>query len=265
MLYECLPLKARARGTLIMALTLALILGGCEQGKERDKSRAPATLASQVESLEMFEPNCASPDKCASVAIQREVFSDQASLNDAVYRQLLTQLQGFGESSEAPLDSLEKVAQKFLDDAAAVTIPSAAQWQLTGNAKKLSRRDDVVTIEIDSYLYTGGAHGMPVSRWLNWDLANESQLALNDVLVPGQEDAFWKLAEAAHDEWLKSQQVNEDFRQNWPFSRTEDFRLTNDGLVLRYGVYTLAPYSMGEIELTIPPAKLKAVLRERFQ
>ncbi|MCQ3828655.1 DUF3298 domain-containing protein [Microbulbifer elongatus] len=258
---ESLSQPLRANGILPLALTLMIGLSGCGQ----EKSGAPDRLESQVESLEMLEPDCTSPDQCASVTIQREVFSDQAALNDAIYQQMLTQLQGSGESPDAPLDSLEKVAQKFLDDAAAVTVSSAAQWQLTGEAKQLARRGDVLTVEIDSYLYTGGAHGMPVSRWLNWDLANETLLALNDVIAPGQEDAFWKLAQAAHGQWLDAQQVDKNFRENWPFARTEDFRLTDDGLILLYGVYTLGPYSMGEVELTIPSEQVDSVLRERFR
>ena len=105
---------------------------------------------------------------------------------------------------------------------------------------------------------------MPVSHWLNWDLAADTEVKLADVIRPGQDEAFWKKAEAAHQLWLDAQNADEDFRQNWPFDRTEDFRLSDKGLVLLYGVYTLGPYSMGQVELTIPNENLAGTLREAY-
>ena len=248
----------RARRLLPLILVLGLV--GCGQ----KNAGAPEVLDAQVETLELRPPNCPSADDCASVTIRRAVFADHPALNDAIYAQLLSQLQGNGESDDAPLDSLEKVAQKFLDDSAAVQVDSAAQWQLNGDAKQLARNGELLTIVINSYLYTGGAHGMPVSRWLNWDLAQEKALSLKDVIVPGEEQSFWKLAEAAHGQWLESQQVDDDFQNNWPFTQSDDFRITEAGLVLLYGVYTLGPYSMGEVELTVPREKLVGVIRESY-
>ncbi|WP_299597268.1 DUF3298 and DUF4163 domain-containing protein [uncultured Microbulbifer sp.] len=196
--------------------------------------------------------------------IRREVFADRPALNDAIYAQMLQQLQGNDDASSAPLNALDKVAQKFLDDAAAVTVTSAAQWQLNGDAKQLARYGNLLTIVVNSYLYTGGAHGMPVSRWLNWDLADDQQVTLADVIEPGQEKAFWALAADAHRQWLATQQVDSDFGKNWPFTKSEDFRLTDTGLVLLYGVYTLGPYSMGEVEFTLPREKLTGVVRATY-
>ena len=251
-----------------LALVSALLLGLVGCGKEpggKEPGGAPEVLTSKVETLEMQAPGCPSPDECTSVSIRREVFADHPALNDAIYEQLLKQLQGNGESDKAPLDSLDKVAQKFIDDAAAVSEVSAAQWQLNGDAKKLARRGDVLTIVINSYLFTGGAHGMPMNRWLNWDLAEEKSLSLDDVIASGNEEEFWTLAEEAHKQWLDSQTVDSEFRQNWPFARTEDFRLTDKGMVLLYGVYTLGPYSMGEVELTLPQEELAHLLRAPYR
>ncbi|MCK7599005.1 DUF3298 and DUF4163 domain-containing protein [Microbulbifer sp. CAU 1566] len=252
--------RLRANLVLPLAIMFLLTLVGCGQ----ERNTVSAELESQVETLELRSPNCASPDACASVTIRRLVFSDRPALNDAIYAQLLEQLQGNGESDSAPLNSLEKVAQKFLEDADAVTVASAASWQLNGDAKLLAHHGNLLTVAINSYLYTGGAHGMPVSHWLNWDLSRESAVALGDVIVAGQEQAFWTLAEEAHQQWLDAQQVDGDFRHNWPFTHSEDFRLTEAGLVLRYGVYTLGPYSMGEVELTLPRDKLAGVIREPY-
>ena len=260
MLQVTSPRKRLFGNGLLISTMLLLVLAGCE----RDSATEPMALTSQTESLEMTAPGCASPDDCASVMISRQVFADRPALNDAVYEQLLQQLQGNGESGDTPLDSLDKVAQKFIEDAATDSEISAARWQLNGNVKTLARRGNLLTLATSTYLYTGGAHGMPVTRWLNWDLAKDSRVTLGDVIVPGQEKNFWKMAEEAHRQWLDTQNAREDFRQNWPFAQTDDFRLTEKGLILFYGVYTLGPYSMGEVELTIPREKLAGVIREPY-
>ena len=253
--------KRHAFTTFAIGLTVALGLTGCEN----EASRKPAALESKVETLEMLAPDCTSPEECTSVTIRREVFVDRPALNDAIYAQLLQQLQGSGDSEEAAADSLDKVAQQFIDDAGAVSEISAARWELNGDAKQLARRGDLLTIVVNSYLYTGGAHGMPVSHWLNWDLAKEQPVALTDVLAPGQAQAFWKLAEASHQQWLDSQGVDGEFRKNWPFTHSDDFRLTDQGIELLYGVYTLGPYSMGEVTLTIPRDRLSTLVREKYR
>jgi len=247
------------------ALAISVIFASGLVGCGKEERQKPTALVSKVETLQVLAPDCASADECASVTIRREVFADRAALNDAIYAQLLKQLQGNGESSDTPLDSLDKVAQKFIDDAGEVAEISAARWELNGEAKQLTRRGDLLTIVVSSYLYTGGAHGMPASRWLNWDLAQEQQLALGDVLAPGKEQAFWKVAEEAHKQWLASQNVDSEYRKNWPFARTDDFRLTDRGVELLYGVYTLGPYSMGEVTLTVPRDQLAQLLREEYR
>ena len=253
--------KWRLFNVLATSLLLVSVIAGCE----KQSSSAPAELESKVETLEMLAPDCPSPDECTSVSIHREVFADHPALNDAVYEQLLKQLQGNGESGNAPLDSLDKVAEKFIADAAAVSEISSAHWQLNGDAKKLARHGDLLTIVVNSYLFTGGAHGMPVSRWLNWDFVNNSQVAIDDLIEPEKQQEFWQLAEDAHKQWLDSQNVDSEFRQNWPFSRTDDFRLTEEGMELLYGVYTLGPYSMGEVKLSLPRDKLVPLLRESYR
>ncbi|MBN8429296.1 DUF4163 domain-containing protein [Microbulbifer salipaludis] len=250
---------------LLKTVTVILLVISAVSGCEKENSEPAAALNSEAEALEMLAPNCASPEDCTSVSIRREVYIDHPALNDAVYEQLLQQLQGDVDSSTPSLDSLDKVAQKFIDDAADVADMSAARWELNGDTKMLARRGDVLTIVISSYVYSGGAHGMPVRHWLNWDLAKQSKLSLADVIEAEKEDEFWQAAEEAHRQWLDAQGADADFRQNWPFARSSDFRMTDDGLELLYGVYTLGPYSMGEVTLTLPMEKIAGLLRAPYR
>ncbi|WP_226664645.1 DUF3298 and DUF4163 domain-containing protein [Microbulbifer aggregans] len=240
----------------LMAAAIFLLVA-CEKGR----SAKPMPLTSEMETLEFLAPDCASGDDCTSVAITREVFAGQPALNEAIQRQLLQQLQGNGGESGTTGDgSLEDVAEAFIAEAAQAADISAAPWDLSGEAKTLGRRGNLLTVEVSTYIYSGGAHGMPATHWLNWDLTADKEVTLDDVIKPQQEMAFWELVEAAHKRWLDKQKADDDFRNNWPFARTEDFRFDDEGMVLLYGVYTLAPYSSGFVELKVPREALNTVV-----
>lgn len=271
------------RFPLFAALALLLALAGCDKSKDNPKdeqqpaqteeSTTPpaspkppqAKLESQPEKLERRPPDCEGKD-CPQVSIHREVFPQQSALNQAVRDQLIRQLAGNGEDNGALPSSLEAVAKSFLADATDLPQDAATGWQLTGETKLLDQRGDLATVQIDTYEFTGGAHGMPSTHWLNWDLSADKQLNLADILRPGQEQAFWKVAENAHQRWMKEEaDADDDFRQAWPFQKSSDFQITDDGLVLLYAPYAIGPYSMGMPQLTLPWDELKTVVKERFQ
>lgn len=241
----------------------ALVLAACDsRGTGPSQSSAPEPLASRWETLERQSSGCGEGGDCASVSIRWEVFEGRPGLNRAVHEQLLRQLQNDGEG-RVP-GGLASVAEDFLDEAARVPGDIAtAAWQLTGEARQLTRHGDLLTLEINSYHFSGGAHGLPVTHWINWDLAADKPVSLEGVLQPGREAAFWTLARAAHQRWLEEAEADQDFRDNWPFQKTADFRFDDRGLVLLYGVYMLAPYSSGSVELTVPWDGLLGVIRER--
>ena len=245
----------------VALLGVLLVLTGCGSKVDAKKPSAAVEvpLNSQMETLEWRDPRCDAEQECTSVVIQREVFTDQPALNEAVSAGLLEQLQGNGEAAGA---GFEQLAKRFIAEAGEMSKQSAARWQLDAKARKLARHGNLVTIAVSSYRYSGGAHGMPATRWLNWDLAENRPVVLADILRPGAEEEFWTLAQAAHLEWQNAQNLDADFRENWPFARTDDFRLTDKGMVLLYGVYTLGPYAMGEVELTVPRDKLAPLLHQ---
>jgi hypothetical protein len=243
------------------ALAALLMLAGCDK---RPDEQAPPALQSQREKLERRAAGCGDNEDCASVAITLEIFEQRPKLNSAIRQQLIRQLRGNGET-EPHADSLEALAEAFLKDAAQMPGSAAHHAQLTGDAKRSAQRGHLLTVAINSYAYTGGAHGMPATHWLNWDLAADQHLPLAQVIQPGQEAAFWARAEDAHQRWLSEEPaVDETFREIWPFQRSDDFRFDDDGMVLLYNPYALGPYAIGSVQLTLPWEDLRGVVREAY-
>ena len=116
--------------------------------------------------------------------------------------------------------------------------------------------------------FTGAAHGITATQFLNWDNQAEKVLGLANVLRPGQYDAYVAALQAAHTEWLETQPDYKNdpdgYLRLWPFQATDNFALTDMGLVAKYGSYELAPYSSGLPELLVPYAKLQGILRSEY-
>ncbi|MNJ66294.1 hypothetical protein D3C77_623590 [compost metagenome] len=123
-----------------------------------------------------------------------------------------------------------------------------------------------MVIELSSYLYRGGAHGMPGRAFINYSLSRQHALQPSDLLLPGSEETFWQAAREAHQRWLREQEFEQDveLRNKWPFERTANIALLKDKVLLKYDVYTIAPYSMGHPTLSIPYNRLRKVLRPEF-
>ncbi len=266
------------RGVIPVVAVLLLLLAGCDNSNDAEKahqathagtpqtSTAPAkvgTLESQTQSLTQVAEGC-SGDDCPQVSIQWPEYVGQPALNKAIHQRLVAQLASSRPGQPAPT-TLKGAAEAFMGLASSLPDEASRGWQLTGKATQLARRGNLLTLEISSYEFTGGAHGMPATHWLNWDLAAAKPVSLSDLIQSGKLKAFWDLARQAHVQWLKNEaEADDDFRQAWPFQKTDDYRLTAKGVVLLYQVYSIAPYVMGEPQLLVPWEQAKPLVRQAY-
>ena len=85
------------------------------------------------------------------------------------------------------------------------------------------------------------------------------------LLVPGKETAFEALAQSLHAAWLKEMGVADaEFAQTWPFHETDNFALTDKGILLKYQNYELGPYAFGQPEFLLPKDKLAELVKPEF-
>ncbi|QHF01485.1 DUF3298 domain-containing protein [Pseudomonas asturiensis] len=229
---------------------LALLLGAC-QSLFTPNMRAP--LPVQRDASELIKPGCTTAD-CPLVNIDTVHFPDEPKL-DAIVQKTLLQLT-VADSSAPPPASIKAYQEQFL---------SRAQGRNSSylQAKVREQHDGIVVVELSSYLDNGGAHGNPGRAFINYSRQQQKVLTLADMVIPGKEQEFWQKAELAHQGWLVSSKMIEDatFVQTWPFKRTPHIALTYGAVILKYPVETIAPYSMGHIELKIPYPQLNGILK----
>ena len=138
-------------------------------------------------------------------------------------------------------------------------------YNLMVTTEYLGHVNDFEMFEIDSYVFTGGAHGMPYSEYLVFDQKTKKQIQLVDMLQSGKKSRFKALAYNAYKDWVKT--VDKDvasYEKNWPFTLSDNVTLTDKGIDIRYQHYSIGPYAYGMPVLSIPYSKLGGIIKPQF-
>ncbi|PMR72166.1 RsiV family protein [Halomonas heilongjiangensis] len=239
-------------------------LGGCQAQEE-----SPPSGGSAYEAVEerFVEHDCAA-ERCAEVAVSALRFPDSPALTEQLRRRLLVMGMGITDGeNDRPADSWEGYAQAFLAQAEAdrhlVPLHSASQARLEANV--YARHDDLLIIELDSYVYHAGqAHGMPLTGFMVIDERLGRVVGFDDMLVDGQEEAFREALARAHRRWLQQTNADDDFAATWPLSESRNVAPLETAWVVRYNVYEIAPYAAGQPELHIPNDDLAGIVEPRY-
>lgn len=231
----------------IVSLALTVLISGCVHlGTERP-------IEPRQVIIEQRASNCSEIDEsCPLVNIDTQVFADEPALNVMIDLRL-REMTANSPNATVPA-SLDRYKQQFLANA-------ERGWSSYLQAKLTDQYDSMLVVELSSYLFTGGAHGMPGRGFINYDRVQDRELKLADVLLPGKEGAFWRVAAKAHQQWLFANGHDADFSRQWPFQQTANVALLHDKVLLKYDVYSIAPYSSGHPILEIPYEALGGILR----
>ncbi len=129
---------------------------------------------------------------------------------------------------------------------------------------KVSFQDvNLLVLTDESYVYTGGAHGLESIVYFNLDLENQKELILSDLLVSNYSN---KLTDVAESIFRKDEDLNPTeplvkyFFENDIFKLTENFAITDEGLLFTYNPYEIRAYAEGTTDILIPYAKIKDLI-----
>jgi len=163
---------------------------------------------------------------------------------------------------------VQRYANSFIDlDNELKALSSNHQINLLVKPKILQAQGKVVTVVLNSSSYLGGAHGSAAQHYYNFDLKEQKQVKLEDLLRPQQKATLEKLAHEAFKTWVTDSKLADnvaDYEQAWPFKLSNNFLLGEQGLILQYGEYEIGPYVVGLPRLVIPYDQLQDVLKEEY-
>lgn len=132
---------------------------------------------------------------------------------------------------------------------------STVAWEAQIDGEVLFKSFEIISIALTYYINTGGAHGNTNISFLNFDALTGKRI-LNKNLFKN-EPAFKEVAKLYFEASVKNEDVI--FEPN-NFKLPTNIGYNEDGIILLYNTYEIAPYSTGIIEFTIPIEKVNSFL-----
>jgi hypothetical protein len=129
--------------------------------------------------------------------------------------------------------------------------------------------DNILSLYFDQYEYTGGAHGMTYRISDNWDLYSGSRISLEDLFpnMTDYEEYIMNTIIQQIDADMASgnQMYFEDYEQLVRESfDSNHFYLAEEGVVLYFDLYDIAPYAAGMPTFIIPYGENGATLPKQL-
>jgi hypothetical protein len=201
---------------------------------------------------------------CARFEVNYPVLIDVDTMVQAAINERVVAILAAGQGS--PGQTIERLAKDFVDDFDSFHRENPEfnlGWYFDGNVSVLIATDTLISLQVDSESFTGGAHGSFTTRFVNVDPATGTDYLLGALLRPGYEDALERLAE-------------EDFeRQRMPpadsvqtglessFKLNDNYGFRKEGIVFYFNDYELGSYAEGPTEILIPYERLGAWMKNQ--
>ena len=126
------------------------------------------------------------------------------------------------------------------------------QYELYIDYKLTYNKNNIISIPMNIYEFTGGAHGMTYLNSYNYNLINGKKLKLSDIF---KENIDYKKIIDNYIKYVIKKNPDIYFQGNNGFKgikEEQSFYIEDDGIVIYFDLYEIAPYYVG-----IPNFKIK--------
>lgn len=124
----------------------------------------------------------------------------------------------------------------------------------------------VLSIVVEHYIYSGGAHGETINKSYNINLKTGEQIKLSDIFI---QDSNYK--KVINDEIRNqiSEKIKKDPEENvYSFdsiSDEQDFYIRNDNIVVYFDLYEIAPYVAGIVEFSVDQDVIDHIIKDEYR
>ncbi len=207
---------------------------------------------------EVYEEN-------ARIEINIPVAEGDSPLSNSINNTLQQQMANALSFSEDPVDSfdLDTAIQKFdgeYRDFKSDIEETSLVWEAIFDGEVIYQSEQVVSVALNSYLNTGGAHGNMTISLHNFDGKTGRLLNAEDII--SDIDNFTEFVKpyflAAITE--KDDGNFDDYFFGDPFHLPANIGIHEDGILMLYNVYEIGSYAQGITEFTIPFEDVQAFL-----
>ncbi|QLE01355.1 DUF3298 and DUF4163 domain-containing protein [Galbibacter sp. BG1] len=140
-------------------------------------------------------------------------------------------------------------------------------WEASIKGKVSFENENFASVKMDSYVFTGGAHGYGSVSYLNFNLQTGEELSAKDLLI--DEKSFIDFAEKT---FRKQEKISPEANINSSgfMFENDNFHLPNsigfneNGIILTYNPYEIAAYADGLTKISIPFEEAKSFIKPKW-
>ncbi len=241
---------------LLNFLVLVLVLLGCKN-----------------ESKLTFEPQTISNEACLNcpeITIQIPKALDKTkiaeTINTAIEEEIISLLLYDDELEVSTVqDALVSFKNGYLE-LQKLYSDETTKWEASIQGEITYEDKNLLTIVLNTYLFTGGAHGYTSKQFLNFEKSKAAEID-NSELFSNQAD-FRMYAESIfrkREQIPRGESINSTgfMFENDSFHLPENIGFTEKGLTLLYNPYEVASFADGTIELVLPHTEVKKYLKQK--
>lgn len=173
-----------------------------------------------------------------------------STINSEIKKLVISDLH-IGNQDDITAETIEESIDKFNAEFVGFRnkFPETAQlWEAQIDGEIMYNSPSIISLALTSYLDTGGAHGLMKITFLNIKASTGEKIAINDII--NDIKAFKHVAEPYFKNAISDKVVFESELET--FTLPENIGYSDEGIVLLYNAYEIAPYSTGIIEFVIP-------------
>ncbi|WP_318310733.1 DUF3298 and DUF4163 domain-containing protein [Flagellimonas crocea] len=231
-------------------------------------------LGCQTESKLTFEPTRMLGEDCKGcpkIEINFPNALDDSGVSEAINRSVreeIISILSFTEDEN--IDNVNKALQSFTSSYKELKtkFPDEVQWEAKIDGEVVYEDENIITLVLNSYSFTGGAHGYASTSFLNFDKAESRELDNRELFkdLDGFED-FAETLFRNQEKIPREANINDTgfMFEGDAFHLPNNLGYTQDGLQLIYNQYEVASYADGPIVLTMPYAEVNPYLKRKVK
>lgn len=208
---------------------------------------------------------------CAQISLEvPEAISNRKiseTINNTVNEEVISLLSFEEEQSVTDIPSAIASFNRGYKDLKTMFPDETIPWEARIEGKIAFENKDLLTIELNSYIFTGGAHGYGSTRYLNFDKNKAKELSRDELFKNAEKfESFVEGIFRTKQGIPEESPINSTglmFEQD-RFYLPENIGFTQEGLILLYNPYEVASYADGSIELTLPYEEVAKYLAIRM-
>ena len=233
---------------LFLALAINLALIGCNKD-------VPELQFNDVSFEKVSEVNCNSEEEnCTFISLKvpmAEGDDERSELINSQITQHIIQLVDYQDQEN--LESLEDLSYQFIKDyeATSTEFPEYnIPWEAYIESEITHNTEELISIQFDLSLFTGGAHGYTSTTYLNFDPETGKLLSIKELFS----DEFKEFAEKrfrTKNEIPITDSINSTgfYFENDAFQLPKNIGFKKNKVILRYNAYEIASYADGNIQM----------------